>query len=87
MKTKLITLFFLLSLSLGVVAHETEHFDNPKEFHASDCSLCLAEQSEALIIDFLVDEDLHEKVYVLSFEAKQAASTPNYFSIRAPPQN
>ena len=96
MKFKLFADLFALVFSVGIISHETSHYelDHGDHDHADhsvelseDCSTCLAEQSE-----FVQEETTHQPSatisdFLLVKKTRQINLLPNQLSIRAPPKN
>ena len=99
MKFKLFAVLFALVFSVGIISHETSHYelDHGDHDHADhsdhsvelseDCSTCLAEQSE-----FVQEETTHQPSATISDflvikKTRQIKLLPNQLSIRAPPKN
>ena len=99
MKFKLFAVLFTLVFSVGIISHETSHYelDHGDHDHADhsdhsvelseDCSTCLAEQSE-----FVQEETTHQPSATISDflvvkKTRQINLLPNQLSIRAPPKN
>ena len=96
MKFKLFAVLFALVFSVGIISHETSHYelDHGDHDHADhsvelseDCSTCLAEQSE-----FAQEETTHQPSATISDflvvkKTRQINLLPNQLSIRAPPKN
>ena len=99
MKFKLFAVLFALVFSVGIISHETSHYelDHGDHDHADhsnhsfelseDCSTCLAEQSE-----FIQEETTHQPSATISDflvikKTRQIKILPNQLSIRAPPKN
>ena len=96
MKFKLFAVLFALVFSLGIISHETSHYelDHGDHDHADhsvelseDCSTCLAEQSE-----FVQEETTHQPSATISDflvvkKTRQINLLSNQLSIRAPPKN
>ena len=99
MKFKLFAVLFALVFSMGIISHETSHYelDHGDHDHADhsdhsvelseDCSTCLAEQSE-----FVQEETTHQPSATISDflvvkKTRQIHLLPNQLSIRAPPRN
>lgn len=96
MKFKLFAVLFALVFSVGIISHETSHYelDHGDHDHADhsvelseDCSTCLAEQSE-----FVQEETTHQPSATISDflvvkKIRQINLLPNQLSIRAPPKN
>ena len=99
MKFKLFAVLFALVFSVGIISHETSHYeldhgDNDHADHSDhsvelseDCSTCLAEQSE-----FVQEETTHQPSATISDflvvkKTRQINLLPNQLSIRAPPKN
>ena len=96
MKFKLFAVLFVLVFSVGIISHETSHYelDHGDHDHADhsvelseDCSTCLAEQSE-----FVQEETTHQPSATISDflvvkKTRQINLLPNQLSIRAPPKN
>ena len=99
MKFKLFAVLFALVFSVGIISHETSHYelDHGDHDHADhsdhsvelseDCSTCLAEQSE-----FVQEETTHQPSATISDflvvkKTRQIHLLPNQLSIRAPPKN
>ena len=99
MKFKLFAVLFALVFSMGIISHETSHYelDHGDHDHADhsdhsvelseDCSTCLAEQSE-----FVQEETTHQPSATISDflvvkKTRQIHLLPNQLSIRAPPKN
>ena len=99
MKFKLFAVLFALVFSLGIISHETSHYelDHGDHDHADhsdhsvelseDCSTCLVEQSE-----FVQEETTHQPSATISDflvvkKTRQINLLPNQLSIRAPPKN
>ena len=96
MKFKLFAVLFALVFSVGIISHETSHYelDHGDHDHADhsvelseDCSTCLAEQNE-----FVQEETIHQPSATISDflvvkKTRQIHLFPNQLSIRAPPRN
>ena len=96
MKFKLFAVLFALVFSMGIISHETSHYELDHGDHdhsdhsvelSEDCSTCLAEQSE-----FVQEETTHQPSATLSDflvvkKIRQINLLPNQLSIRAPPKN
>ena len=96
MKFKLFAVLFALVFSVGIISHETSHYelDHGDHDHADhsvglseDCSTCLAEQSE-----FVQEETTHQPSATISDflvvkKTRQINLLPKQLSIRAPPKN
>ena len=96
MKFKLFAVLFALVFSMGIISHETSHYelDHGDHDHADhsvelseDCSTCLVEQSE-----FVQEETTHQPSATISDflvvkKTRQINLLPNQLSIRAPPKN
>ena len=99
MKFKLFAVLFALVFSMGIISHETSHYelDHGDHDHADhsdhsvelseDCSTCLAEQSE-----FVQEETTNQPSATISDflvvkKTRQIHLLPNQLSIRAPPRN
>ena len=96
MKFKLFAVLFALVFSVGIISHETSHYelDHGDHDHADhsdelseDCSTCLAEQSE-----FVQEETTNQPSATISDflvvkKTRQIHLLPNQLSIRAPPRN
>ena len=99
MKFKLFAVLFALVFSVGIISHETSHYelDHGDHDHADhsdhsvelseDCSTCLVEQSE-----FVQEETTHQPSATISDflvvkKIRQISLLPNQLSIRAPPKN
>ena len=99
MKFKLFAVLFALVFSMGIISHETSHYelDHGDHDHADhsdhsvelseDCSTCLAEQSE-----FIQEETTHQPSATISDflvvkKTRLIHLLPNQLSIRAPPRN
>ena len=96
MKFKLFAVLFALVFSMGIISHETSHYelDHGDHDHADhsvelseDCSTCLAEQSE-----FVQEETTHQPSATISDflvvkKTRQINLLSNQLSIRAPPKN
>ena len=96
MKFKLFAVLFALVFSVGIISHETSHYelDHGDHDHADhsvelseDCSTCLAEQSE-----FVQDETTHQPSATISDflvvkKTRQITLLTNQLSIRAPPKH
>ena len=99
MKFKLFSVFFALVFSVGIISHETSHYelDHGDHDHADhsdhsvelseDCSTCLAELSE-----FIQEERNHQPSATISDflvvkKTRQINLLSNQLSIRAPPKN
>ena len=99
MKFKLFAVLFALVFSVGIISHETSHYelDHGDHDHADhsdhsvelseDCSTCLVEQSE-----FVQEETTHQPSATISDflvvkKTRQIHLLPNQLSIRAPPKN
>ena len=96
MKFKLFAVLFALVFSVGIISHETSHYelDHGDHDHADhsvelseDCSTCLAEQSE-----FIQEATTHQPSATISDflvvkKTRQINLLPNQLSIRAPPKN
>ena len=95
MKFKLFAVLFALVFSVGIISHETSHYelDHGDHDHADhsvelskDCSTCLAEQSE-----FVQEETTHQPSATISDflvvkKTRQINLLSNQLSIRAPPK-
>lgn len=96
MKFKLFAVLFALVFSVGIISHETSHYelDHGDHDHADhsvelseDCSTCLAEQNE-----LVQEETTHQPSATISDflvvkKTRQINLLPNQLSIRAPPKN
>ena len=96
MKFRLFAVLFALVFSVGIISHETSHYelDHGDHDHADhsvelseDCSTCLAEQSE-----FVQEETTHQPSATISDflvvkKTRQINLLSNQLSIRAPPKN
>ena len=96
MKFKLFAVLFALVFSMGIISHETSHYelDHGDHDHADhsvelseDCSTCLAEQNE-----FVQEETTHQLSATISDflvvkKTRLIHLLPNQLSIRAPPRN
>jgi len=102
MKFKLFAVLFALVFSMGIISHETSHYelDHGDHDHADhsdhsdhsvelseDCSTCLVEQSE-----FVQEETTHQPSATISDflvvkKTRLIHLLPNQLSIRAPPRN
>ena len=96
MKFKLFAVLFALIFSVGIISHETSHYelDHGDHDHADhsvglseDCSNCLVEQSE-----FVQEETTHQPSATISDflvvkKTRQINLLSNQPSIRAPPKN
>ena len=92
MKFKLFAVLFALVFSVGIISHETSHYDHADHSDHSvelseDCSSCLAEQSE-----FVQEETTHQPSATISDflvvkKTRQINLLSNQLSIRAPPKN
>ena len=96
MKFKLFSVLFALVFSVGIISHETSHYESDHGEHdhadhsvelSEDCSTCLAEQSE-----FVQEETTHQPSATISDflvvkKTRQINLLPNQLSIRAPPKN
>ena len=99
MKFKLFAVLFALVFSVGIISHETSHYelDHGDHDHADhsdhsvelseDCSTCLVEQSE-----FVQEETTHQPSATISDflvvkKTRQINLLSNQLSIRAPPKN
>ena len=96
MKFKLFEVLFALVFSVGIISHETSHYELDHGDHdhsdhsvelSEDCSTCLAEQSE-----FVQEETTHQPSATISDflvvkKTRQINLLPNQLSIRAPPKN
>ena len=96
MKFKLFAVLFALVFSVGIISHETSHYelDHGDHDHADhsvglseDCSTCLAEQSE-----FVQEETTHQPSatisdFLVAKKIRQINLLSNQLSIRAPPKN
>ena len=96
MKFKLFAVLFALVFSVGIISHETSHYelDHGDHDHADhsdelseDCSTCLAEQSE-----FVQEETTNQPSATISDflvvkKTRQIHLLPNQLSIRSPPRN
>ena len=95
MKFKLFAVLFALVFSVGIISHETSHYESDHGDHdhadhsvelSEDCSTCLAEQSE-----FVQEETTHQPSATISDflvvkKTRQINLLPNQLSIRAPPK-
>ena len=95
MKFKLFAVLFALVFSVGIISHETSHYELDHGDHdhsdhsvelSEDCSTCLAEQSE-----FVQEEVTHQPSATISDflvvnKTRQINLLPNQLSIRAPPK-
>ena len=96
MKFKLFAVLFALVFSMGIISHETSHYELDHGDHdhsdhsvelSEDCSTCLAEQSE-----FVQEETTHQPSATISDflvvkKTRQINLLSNQLSIRAPPKN
>ena len=96
MKFKLFSVLFALIFSVGIISHETSHFemdhgDHVHEEHSNelseDCSTCLAEHSE-----FVQDESTYQLTAIFSNfldvkQTRQITLFSNQLPIRAPPKS
>ena len=96
MKFKLFAVLFALVFSVGIISHETSHYESDHGDHdhadhsvelSEDCSTCLVEQSE-----FVQEETTHQPSATISDflvvkKTRQINLLPNQLSIRAPPKN
>ena len=96
MKFKLFAVLFALVFSVGIISHETSHYESDHGEHdhadhsvelSEDCSTCLAEQSE-----FVQEETTHQPSATISDflvvkKTRQINLLSNQLSIRAPPEN
>ena len=96
MKFKLFAVLFALVFSVGIISHETSHYELDHGDHdhsdhsvelSEDCSTCLAEQSE-----FVQEETTHQPSATISDflvvkKTRQINLLSNQLSIRAPPKN
>ena len=96
MKFKLFAVLFALVFSVGIISHETSHYESDHGDHdhadhsvelSEDCSTCLAEQSE-----FVQEETTHQPSATISDflvvkKTRQINLLSNQLSIRAPPKN
>ena len=96
MKFKLFSVLFALVFSVGIISHETSHYESDHGEHdhadhsvelSEDCSTCLAEQSE-----FVQEETTHQPSATISDflvvkKTRQINLLSNQLSIRAPPKN
>ena len=96
MKFKLFAVLFALVFSVGIISHETSHYELDHDDHdhadhsaglSEDCSTCLAEQSE-----FVQEETTHQPSATISDflvvkKTRQINLLSNQLSIRAPPKN
>ena len=96
MKFKLFAVLFALVFSVGIISHETSHYESDHGDHdhadhsvelSEDCSTCLVEQSE-----FVQEETTHQPSATISDflvvkKIRQINLLPNQLSIRAPPKN
>ena len=96
MKFKLFSVLFALVFSVGIISHETSHYESDHGEHdhadhsvelSEDCSTCLAEQSE-----FVQEETTHQPSATISDflvvkKTRQINLLSNQPSIRAPPKN
>ena len=96
MKFKLFAVLFALVFSVGIISHDTSHYeldhgDHVHEEHSNelseDCSTCLAEHSE-----FVQDESTHQLTAIFSDfldvkQTRQITLFSNQLSIRAPPKS
>ena len=96
MKFKLFAVLFALVFSVGIISHETSHYELDHGDHdhsdhsvelSEDCSTCLAEQSE-----FVQEETTHQPSATISDflvvkKTRLIHLLPNQLSIRAPPRN
>ena len=95
MKFRLFAVLFALVFSVGIISHETSHYELDHGDHdhsdhsvelSEDCSTCLAEQSE-----FVQEEATHQPSATISDflvvkKTRQINLLPNQLSIRAPPK-
>ena len=95
MKFKLFAVLFALVFSVGIISHETSHYELDHGDHdhsdhsvelSEDCSSCLAEQSE-----FVQEETTHQPSATISDllvvkKTRQINLLPNQLYIRAPPK-
>ena len=96
MKFKLFAVLFALVFSVGIISHETSHYELDHDDHdhadhsvelSEDCSTCLAEQNE-----FVQEETTHQPSATISDflvvkKTRQINLLPNQLYIRAPPKN
>ena len=96
MKFKLFAVLFALVFSVGIISHETSHYESDHGDHdhaehsvelSEDCSTCLVEQSE-----FVQEETTHQPSATISDflvvkKTRQINLLSNQLSIRAPPKN
>ena len=96
MKFKLFAVLFALVFSVGIISHETSHYELDHVDHdhsdhsvelSEDCSTCLAEQNE-----FVQEETTHQPSATISDflvvkKTRQINLLSNQLSIRAPPKN
>jgi len=96
MKFRLFAVLFALVFSVGIISHETSHYELDHGDHdhsdhsvelSEDCSTCLAEQSE-----FVQEETTHQPSATISDflvvkKTRQINLLSNQLSIRAPPKN
>ena len=96
MKFKLFAVLFALVFSVGIISHETSHYelDHGDHDHADhsveldeDCSTCLAEQNE--LVQEETTHQLSETIsdFLVVKMTRQINHLPNQLSIRAPPKN
>ena len=89
MKFKLFAVFFALVLSVGIISHETSHYelDHGDHDHADhsvelseDCSTCLAEQNE-----FVQEETTHQPSATISdFLVVKRQGKSTFYLINSP---
>ena len=96
MKFKLFAVLFALVFSVGIISHETSHYelDHGDHDHADhsvelseDCSTCLAEQSEFVQEETTNQPSATISDFLLVKKTRQINLLPNQLSIRAPPKN
>ena len=96
MKFKLFAVLFALVFSVGIISHETSHYelDHGDHDHADhsvelseDCSSCLAEQSEVVQEETTHQPSATISDFLVVKKIRQINLLPNQLSIRAPPKN
>ena len=96
MKFKLFAVLFALVFSMGIISHETSHYelDHGDHDHADhsvelseDCSTCLAEQSEFVQEETTYQPSATISDFLVVKKTRQINLLSNQLSIRAPPKN
>ena len=96
MKFKLFAVLFALVFSVGIISHETSHYelDHGDHDHADhsvelseDCSTCLAEQIEYVQDDTVINPTAISFDFLDAYQTGEITLSYNQLSIRAPPKS